>query len=157
MAPPAPVTPRIDRSASQLRLPVVVGPAALSDAPVLVAAPPVDDDRADVVWRIERDVLAASTACVIDHGARTETDEGIVACERYEGRVTVADETFAQTATARHRFDLDLVHVAVSTETRLDVRADASALDVTIDLDVWEGAERIEQRQWHRRIARDLQ
>jgi hypothetical protein len=45
----------------------------------------------------------------------------------------------------------------VSTETRLDVRADASALDVTIDLDVWEGAERIEQRQWHRRIARDLQ
>ena len=158
MAPPAPVTLRIDRSASQLRLPVVVGSAPLPGAPALIAAPPVDDDgRADVIWRIERDVLDASTSCVIGHGARTETDDGITACEHYEGRVTVADATFVQTATARHRFDLDLVRAVVSTETRLDVRADADALDVTIDLDVWDGAERVEQRQWHRRIRRDLQ
>jgi hypothetical protein len=48
-----------------------------------------------ITWRVERDVLAHRTECVVDHGSASDVEGGGVA-EHYDGRVWVDTETFAQ-------------------------------------------------------------
>ncbi|HSK89701.1 MAG TPA: CocE/NonD family hydrolase [Euzebyales bacterium] len=158
MAPPAPVTLRIDRSASHLRLPLIAGDTPCAEEPALVPAPPLEEDagRPGVVWRVERDVLGGWTACVVDHGDEADAGDGVTTVEHYAGRVAVHDGTFAQRASARTRFALRLPDASVGTESRLELYAHADDFDVTIELDVIEDERVTAQRRWHRRIPRDL-
>jgi hypothetical protein len=54
------------------------------------------------------------------------------------------------------RFAIDWPEVSVAVESRLDVRSDADAYHVTIELEASEAGAVIAQRRWSQRIPRHL-
>ncbi len=156
IAPPSPVTLTVDRDGSLLQLPVVEGPSPCPP-PQLVATQPDRTGAADgVVWRTERDVLARTTSCVVDHGSMTKLADGSTCEEHYAGRVSVDTRTFEQRAEASSRFAIAWPDVSVSTEIRLDFVASAEAFDVSLMLAVREDGALFAERTWERTIPRDL-
>ena len=84
-----------------------------------------------------------------DHEARIE--------ESYWGDVAVStvDPGDAR-AEARARYTITWPDATVRSEARLDVRSDAEAFTVAVELDVHDGDERLRSRRWERRIPRRL-
>jgi predicted acyl esterase len=167
LAPPAPLTLTLDRSASHLTLPVA-GRSARATDPLLNWAPThqpagesgdaasnPDGDESDVRWWTERDVLGRTTACAVDHGTAYDVELGRVV-ERYAGRVEVDTDTFAQRATASA--DFTLRWPVATARARADLRwsADATDFQVTLTVATWRDGEPFADRRWERTIPRDL-
>jgi hypothetical protein len=77
--------------------------------------------------------------------------------DRYDGTVTMPVNNPALAAAAGTvRFAIDWPEVSIAVESRLDVRSDAHAYHVTIELDATEGDESFAKRRWSQRIPRHL-
>jgi hypothetical protein len=179
--PPGPVTLTVERDGSTLTLPVLEGP---SPAPPPSLAPPRPADPAEPTeaeagdpgadprlaggramsppdpptrWRVVRDVLGHQTEAEIDHGGRTELPDGSVLVERYRGTVGVAlDRPGPTWARGSADYRVEWPEATVATSARLDLRGDADAFEVELELEAREGDELRWARFWHRRIPRHL-
>ena len=167
--PPAPVTLTVDRSSLRLGLPVLDGPARLLDPPSFHAAPPpdqgADEDEDDegagsqvpLVWRYEHDVLGRVTKAVVDQGGSYRGTYGAVVTDSYQGEVTTSLLDPGQaSATASCRFEIAWPEVTCTAAARMEVRSDAEAFDVTIELDTMEDGVPFASRRWTETIPRDL-
>ncbi|HET6749720.1 MAG TPA: hypothetical protein VFL71_10700 [Actinomycetes bacterium] len=106
---------------------------------------------------MERDVLGRTTEAVIGHGGRTVLDGGTAVTERYAGTVgTAQDPPWRTWATGEAGYRVEWPEATVATSARLDLRGDADAFDVRIDLEVREGDQPRWKRSWQRRIPRRL-
>jgi predicted acyl esterase len=158
--PPAPVVLTVERDGSVLTLPVLRGPSP-SPSPALPLPPPgAETDpppTAPPVWRVVRDVLGRTTEAVIEHGGRTVLEDGTVVTERYGGTVgTTSDRPGRTWATGEAGYQVEWPEATVATTARLDLRGDADAFEVRIDLEVRDGDEPPWTRSWRRRIPRQL-
>jgi hypothetical protein len=158
--PPSAEPIRIDRGTVRLSLPHVrAGQARPLQDPVGArhASPAGSEDGEPVTWRIERDVLGRETRAVIGHGTAYEGELGARVEERYDGTSGVSTEDPAHAwarATARYR--VAWPETEATAEARLDLRSDADAYHVEVEVDAEAGGERIERR-FRRTIPRRLQ
>jgi uncharacterized protein len=158
-APPEPVT--LDVRGGVLQLPAY-DPAGSPTPPQFE---PGDTHSGEpttgVVWRVERDVLNRTTACVIDHGSAYDAPYGGVV-EHYGGRVSVSTRTFAQVAASDVSFTLRFADdgtgepVAATVRSILEVHAGPVTYDVTIRMTAREGDTLVGERSWERSFPRDL-
>ena len=166
VAPPAPLTLTLDRSASRLTLPVA-GRSVPATDPLLDPTPTHRDagasgaaasnphDSAHVRWWTERDVLGRTTACAVDHGSAYDVELGRVV-ERYAGRVEVDTDTFAQRATSSADFTVAWPEATARARTDLRWSADATDFRVVLRVETWRDGKPFVDRQWERTIPRDL-
>ena len=151
------MTLTVERDGSALTLPVLVG-ASPSPPPSL--PPPrsgLPDPSDPPLWRVVRDVLGRRTEAEIDHGSRTELPGGGVLVERYRGTVgTALDRPGLTWARGSADYRIEWPEATVATSARLDLRGDAAAFEVQLDLEAREGDELRWTRSWHRRIPRHL-
>jgi hypothetical protein len=177
--PPGPVTLTVEGDGSTLTLPVLAGP---SPAP----PPPRPGDPAEPAsagagnggpgadprlaggramsapdpptgWRVVRDVLGHRTEAEIEHGGRSELPDGTVLVERYQGTVGVAlDRPGPTWARGSAAYRIEWPEATVATSVRLDLRGDADAFEVQLELEAREGDELRWARTWHHRIPRHL-
>jgi uncharacterized protein len=173
--PPGPVTLTVERDGSALTLPVLDGPSPSpppSPRPPDPAQPPgpgpahppatgtpgptPPDPPPAVGWRVVRDVLDRRAEAEIGHGGRTGLPDGSVLVERYRGTVgtTLAPGLTWARGVADYR--VEWPEATVATSARLDLRGDADAFEVRLDLEAREGDELRWARSWHRRIPRHL-
>ena len=153
--PPTPVRLGLDWSAAALTLPVWDA-ARPADHAVATGAGllPVDDDA---VWRIEHDVLRRETKVVASRGGRSDGDFGAVidASHAATAGVSTIDPGRAW-ARGHTRYRIEWPELTCTTEAVLEIRSDAAAYDVTIDLAVSRDGLPFAHRQWTERIRRDL-
>ena len=173
--PPAPLALTVERDGSVLTLPVLDGPSPCpppSLPPPRPAEPPgpgvtVDDRRRaggremsppdpPTRWRVVRDVLGRASEAEIDHGGRSELPDGAVVVERYRGTVGATARPGATWARGSADYRIEWPEATVATSVRLDLRGDAEAFQVRLDLEAREGDELRWSRSWHRRIPRHL-
>jgi uncharacterized protein len=159
--PPGPVTLVVERDGSALTLPLLDGPGPAPPPSLPPPRPPAeasrDDDDPPVRWRVVRDVLGHRTEAEIDHGGRTELPDGTVLVERYKGTVGAAlDRPGLTWARGSATYRVQWPEATVATSARLDLRGDADAFEVRLDLEAHEGDEVRWTRSWHRRIPRRL-
>jgi predicted acyl esterase len=152
VAPPRPLTLRIDRSASSLLLPVSGHSVPAVGLPLL---PPPAREPSDVVWRVSRDVLRRRTECVDEHGSDYDVEGGSVS-ERYTGLVSVAQESFEQCAEATADFTVRWPEATVRARSEVVLAAGAEAFDLSVVVSTWRDDEPFLSRTWTRRIARQL-
>jgi hypothetical protein len=140
--PPRAGALELDRASLELELPVVDGEPPIAEPPRFTPSPGKDPHGAEptgeqppLVWRLERDVLGRRSRAVVSHGSAYEGEEGARVEERYEGEVGVstADPGNAW-AKARSRFVLRWPEAGCATEARLDLRSDADAYHVVVDV-----------------------
>jgi uncharacterized protein len=155
--PPGPVTLIVECDGSTLTLPVLDGP---SPAPPPSLPPPRPGGPAPAPdpptrWRLVRDVLGRRTEAEIDHGGRSQLPDGGALVERYRGTVGAGPdgETWAR-GSAHYR--IEWPEATVATSVRLDLRGDAEAFEVQLDLEAREDDQPRWARSWHRRIPRQL-
>jgi uncharacterized protein len=152
--PPARATLTLDRATLTLSLPVLDGDVPIAEPPSFAPPPPPKaEPDSPVVWRIERDVLGRETRAVIAHGSEYEAEHGARVEERYEGALGVSTVDPGDAwAHAASRFRVRWPEMEVTTEARLDLRSNAEAYHVTLDVVAgdWE-------RRFERVIPRDLQ
>jgi predicted acyl esterase len=159
--PPGPVTLTVERDGSTLTLPVLDGPGPCPP-PALPPPRPHHPAAGDppgppVVWRIARDVLGRRAEAEIDHGGRTELPDGAVLVERYRGTVgTALDRPGRSWARGSTDYRIEWPEATVATSARLDLRGDAEAFEVQLDLEAREGDQLRWTRTWRRRIPRNL-
>jgi len=109
------------------------------------------------VWRVVRDVLGPRTEAEIDHRGRTERPDGSGVGEGYQGTVGVAlDQPGLTWARGSAAYRVEWPEATVATSARLDLRGDADAFEVQLELEAREGDELRWARTWHRRIPRHL-
>jgi predicted acyl esterase len=165
--PPRAADLSVDRSTVALALPVVDGPAPIVETPRFSPPPPADEagDGSDdpVTWRVEHDVLGRETRVVTGYGWTYQAPFGARIRERYDGAVGVSPhEPGAAWAHGTARYEIAWPEASVVTEARLDLRSDADAYRVVVDVAAEElgdapgGFGRLERR-FERRIPRDLQ
>ncbi|MBA2642618.1 MAG: CocE/NonD family hydrolase [Actinobacteria bacterium] len=169
--PPTPGTLTFDRAALALSLPVVAGEPPVAEPPEFTSSPGTDahasepaGEQPPTLWRIERDVLGRETRAVVSHGSSYEGKEGARIDERYEGAVGVSTvDPGAAWARATCRYVIRWPEADCATEARLDLRSDAEAYHVVVDVmaeelgdDVTTGIGRRERR-FERTIPRRLQ
>ena len=165
--PPAPGTLSIDGATLELSLPVLEGDPPVASAPVFSPSPGEDPHAAateaeqpPVVWRVERDVLGRSTEAVISHGAVYEGEFESRVEEAYEGRIGVSATDPGQAwARAGSRYVIRWPEADCATEARLDLRSDADAFHVVVDVVAEEHAETgigRRERRFERTISRRL-
>jgi hypothetical protein len=159
--PPGPVALTVERDGSALTLPVLDGPSP-SPPPWL---PPPRPDPAKTggptpapgpTWRVVQDVLGRRAEAEIDHGGRTEPPGGTVLVERYRGTVGTTMEPGPTWARGVAEYRVEWPEATVATSARLDLRGDADAFEVQLDLEAREGDELRWTRSWQRRIPRHL-
>jgi hypothetical protein len=107
-------------------------------------------------WRVVRDVLGRSTEAEIDHGGRTKLPDGAVLVERYQGTVGTALDPGPTWARGSVSYRVEWPEATVATSVRLDLRGDADAYEVRLDLEAREGDALRWARTWRRRIPRHL-
>ncbi len=140
--PPRPGSLGIDLDSLRLSLPVVDGPAAIADAPRFAPSsgvenhgPSGDDGTLPTVWRIEHDVLARETRCVISHGVDYEGALEAKVEERYRGTVAVSTtDPGAARALGGASYRVHWPEADVLAEATLDLRSDAEAYTVVVDI-----------------------
>ena len=154
IAPPRPLQMELDLGETALHLPMLGDRGALPP-PELVPSSSPPNESADAVWRVQRDVLARRTACLVDHGS-TYDEDGVTCTEHYRGEVAVDTRTFVQTVDAESQFTLVWPEATVSSRATMTLVADAEVFDVALQLECREGDDVVATRQWHRRIPRDL-
>jgi uncharacterized protein len=171
--PPGPVTLTVERDGSALALPVLEGPSP-SPTPTLPPPRPNEEGAAEADprhgggrsmsppdpptrWRVVRDVLGHRTEAEIGHGGRSDLPDGGTLTERYQGTVGAAlDRPGLTWARGEASFRIEWPEAAVATSVRLDLRGDADAFEVRLDLEAREGDELRWARTWRRRIPRHL-
>jgi hypothetical protein len=166
--PPTAAALMVDRESVTLTLPVLDGPSGLP-APALPpttgadAHAPDTDERAQppVVWRFEDDVIAEETRAVTGSGSDYDGPFGARIEERYEGTVGVSRSNPGQAfARGRACYRISWPEADVRTEARLELRSDAGAYHLVVELDVEElgaGAPAFSrQRRFERTIPRRL-
>jgi len=157
--PPGPVTLTVERDGSALTLPVLEGPSA-SPPPTLRPPQPRQETATAAAdpparWRVTRDVLGHRTEAEIDHGGRSDLPDGGALTERYQGTVGAAlDQPGLTWAQGESSFRIEWPEATVATSVRLDLRGDAEAFEVRLDLEAREGDELRWTRSWRRRIPR---
>jgi hypothetical protein len=154
-APPVPLTLQVH--GGELRLPVLTDESPWPTPSFAPGEPTAGESADGVTWRVERDVLRRSTACVVEHGSSYPTPYGS-ATESYTGRVCVDSRTFQQDAHAEVSFSLrfDQPGAEVVARSVLDVHATAGDYEVTIGLVCTEGGAVVGERRWHAAFPRDL-
>jgi len=164
--PPQGGTLLVERTSVELRMPVLDGPGD-SPPPTLprstgkdTHAADTDKDQPPLVWRFEHDVIGRETRAITSYGYRYDSEHGAHVVERYDGTVGVslADPALAW-ARATTEYRIAWPEAEVRSEARLDLRSDASAYHVTIDVVAEEkggGIGRVERR-FERTISRRLQ
>jgi uncharacterized protein len=154
-APPKPVVVTVH--GGELELPVWTGPSPHT-SPQLAPGGDTAEDPSGVTWRVERDVLAGTTSCVVDHGSTYDIPYDGTATEHYEGRVTVDSATFEQGSAATTTFTLRWPDLETSTTASMTVGITGDSLEVAIDLRVEEftaaGRSTVGTRHWHEVIPR---
>ena len=166
--PPAGGTLALDSKRLSLFLPVIEGEPPVSQQPAFTASPGDDPHAAEpsgeqppVVWRVERDVLGRETRAVISHGSTYAGELGARVEESYEGAVGVStDDPGAAWAKATCRYVIRWPEADCATEARLDLRSDADAYHVVVDVIAEELAETgigRRERRFERTIPRRLQ
>jgi putative CocE/NonD family hydrolase len=171
--PPAGGVLAVDRESVELRLPVLDGPSTV-ETPALPAttgkdthSPETDVEQPPLVWRFEDDVLARETRAVTGYGSRYESAHGARVEELYDGTVGVStDDPAVAWARGTSRYRIAWPETTVETEARLDLRSDAAAYHVVIEVVATEspgkersGKETIGRvaRRFERTIPRRLQ
>ncbi|MFL5796036.1 MAG: CocE/NonD family hydrolase [Actinomycetota bacterium] len=164
--PPAPVTLTVERDGSALTLPVLHDPSPSPPPSLPPPRPPHPaaegpgpgrpDPPPAVVWRVVRDVLGRRAEAEIDHGGRTELPDGAVLVERYRGTVGTTRDPGLTWARGVADYRVEWPEATVATSARLDLRGDADAFEVQLDLEAREGDQVHWTRSWHRRIPRHL-
>jgi uncharacterized protein len=164
--PPAPVTLTVERDGSALTLPVLHDPSPGPPPSLPPPRPPHPaaegpgpgrpDPPPAVVWRVVRDVLGRRAEAEIDHGGRTELPDGAVLVERYRGTVGTTRDPGLTWARGVADYRVEWPEATVATRARLDLRGDADAFEVQLDLEAREGDQVRWTRSWHRRIPRHL-
>jgi uncharacterized protein len=164
--PPAPVTLTVERDGSALTLPVLHDPSPSPPPSLPPPRPPHPaaegpgpgrpDPPPAVVWRVVRDVLGRRAEAEIDHGGRTELPDGAVLVERYRGTVGTTRDPGLTWARGVADYRVEWPEATVATRARLDLRGDADAFEVQLDLEAREGDQVRWTRSWHRRIPRHL-
>jgi len=167
--PPSGGVLAVDRGSVELLLPVLDG--ASVEAPRLAAstgrdahAPETDVDQPPLVWRFEDDVVAHEMRAVTSYGSCYGAEHGARVEELYDGTVGVSTDDPARAwARGSASYRIAWPEATVHTEARLDLRSDADAYHVVIEVTAEEaplpGADtlgRIEQR-FERTIPRRLQ
>jgi predicted acyl esterase len=155
-APPGPVELEIDRASSHLVLPVLDGVDRLPDPGLPEPPRPELGDGDGVGWTIERDVLGRTTTCRTRYGETWKSRRGYACSVDYQGAVSIDRRSFAQTAAAVSTFEATYDGVHVRTESRLEVRIDATHLEVEVALEALADGQPFASNSWRRRIARDL-
>jgi predicted acyl esterase len=169
--PPAAGTLSVDRGALALSLPVVDGLPAIADPPEFAPSPGKEThgpaptgEQPELVWRIEDDVLGRERRAVVSHGSSYDGEAGSRVDERYEGAVGVSlGDPGAAWARARSRFVIRWPEADCAAEATLDLRSDADAYHVVVEVvaeelsddDATEIGRR--QRRFERTIPRRLQ
>ena len=154
VAPPRPVTLTVHGAV--LTLPVWRGASPYPPPTFAPGAKHAEEPGEGVTWRIERDVLARVTACVVDSGSTYPAPYSATVTEHYAGRVSVDERTFEQVTKAQTLFRIAWPDVTVATRATLEFVATATTFDVTIDVEACEGDRRVGQRHWHESFPRDL-
>jgi predicted acyl esterase len=161
--PPYSGTLEVDLGATSLTLTEIPEPPAISEQPVFsrsapgldTHAPVTDAPQPPVVWEVSHDVLGRETRVEISHGADYNGEAGATVHERYTGSLgvsTVDPGSAWARATASYR--IDWPEATIQTEAHLEIRSDAKAFHVEIDVLAEElGASRHERR-FERTIAR---
>jgi hypothetical protein len=159
VAPPEPLTLTIH--SATLLLPKYEA-AGAPEPPTFVPGQEFTSESAEgVTWRIERDVLAGTTACVTAQGSEYSTPYGHMR-ESYSGRVTIDTATHQQTATAEVQlwltFDDDGSGrpTTVHSQAQLNMFSTATTYEVTITSTCSEGETSLGTRTWNRSFPRDL-
>jgi uncharacterized protein len=140
--PPASGTLTIDSRRLALTVPRIEGEPRVSDSPQFVPSPGEDPHAAatsteqpPVEWRVERDVLGRAAEAVVSHGAVYEGDLESKVEEAYEGRVGVSTTDPGHAwAKASCRYVLRWPEAECATEAHLDLRSDADAYHVVVDV-----------------------
>ncbi len=122
-------------------------------------------EQPQLVWRIEHDVLGRERSAVVSHGSAYDGEEGARVEERYEGAVGVSTtDPGAAWARATSRYVIRWPEADCATEARLDLRSDADAYHVVIDVvaeELGEGDGVVgigrRERRFERTIPRRLQ
>ena len=147
----------VERDGSALIRPVLDGPSPSPPPSLLPPRPGPPDSPAAPLLRVVRDVLGHRTEAEIDHGGRTELPGGAVLVERYRGTVgTALDKPGLTWARGSADYRVEWPEATVATSARLDLRGDADAFEVQLDLEAHEGDELRWTHSWHRRIPRHL-
>jgi putative CocE/NonD family hydrolase len=155
--PPAAGAIEIDRAGSALILPVMGGPPVAAP-PVFEPGEPEPARPERVSWAVTDDVLARERAVAIDHGGVRGRSGLADASDRYRGEIRVhRDEPGSCTAEATASLELQWPDANVRTESRARLRSDRDAWYLEIDLEVYDGDDRIAERRWERTVPRDLQ
>jgi hypothetical protein len=150
VAPPAPVTLTIVRSASRLELPVAGASVPATGLPLL--HPPAVEPS-DVEWHVSRDVLRRRTVCADAHGSDYDVPGGSVS-ERYTGEVSVDTVTFEQRALSSADFTVRWPEATVRARTEIALVAGPTTYDLRIDLQTWHDGEPFLARHWHDQVPR---
>ncbi len=140
--PPAGGTLELERASIELALPVVAGEPPISEPPQFAPSPGGDPHAADpageqppTIWRIESDVLGRETRAVVSHGSDYGAEAGAKVEERYDGAVGVStSDPGAAWARATSRFVVRWPEAECAAEARLDLRSDADAYYVVVDV-----------------------
>ena len=155
--PPAAGTIEIDRAGSSLVLPVLEGPPVLP-APEFEPGAPEPSLPERVTWEIRDDVLARERSVAIDHGGVRGRSGLADGSDRYWGEITAGvHEPGHSRASAGASLVLSWDEATVRTESRATLRSDPERWHLAIELEVYDGDERIAERRWERTTARDLQ
>jgi predicted acyl esterase len=162
-SPPAPLSLTVDPASIVLELPTLDGPPSAPDPVFTAPADAGDDEPADVTWRVDHDVLERETRAWVEHGSAYAGDLGARVEEHYRGEVAVStDDPGVARAVARATYAVRWPEAAIGTEARLDLRSDAVAFTVVVELDADEtgpdaATEPVRRLRWERRIPRRLQ
>jgi hypothetical protein len=146
--PPGPLTLEVDAAGVALTLPVVDG-LDDSDVAFVPGAGPNDDEADGVIWRIERDVIGRETRVVTRYGGTYDGFHGAVVTDDYRGELGVSTVDPADAwARGVAGFEIRWPDVEVRAEATLSVRSDRDQFRVAIALEVFEGDELVEHREW---------
>ena len=165
--PPAPVVLSVDREASRLSLPTLVGPAPITEVPNLPEPRKAQaenesargDELAELVWRIEHDVSGRESRVVVGYGGPTEADGDAPKVEQtYGGSLGVSTEDPGRAWSEGHAsYTIHFPEAVVSAVARSRIDSDADAYHLRLEIDTSENGEPRWSRRFERRIPRNLQ
>jgi putative CocE/NonD family hydrolase len=166
-APPLPCTLTVDRATSTLLLPTLEGPSPVAEVPSLPPSrkPQVEKmsarghELAQVIWRIEHDLVQGQTRAVARYGGPSEGDDVGPPLEQwYGGTVGVSTEDPGRAfVDAGAVYLVRFPEATVRTESRTRIDSDAGAYHVRIEIDAGEDDQVRWSRRWERTIPRNLQ